>query len=501
MTAAAPNMTAGAAAISAHPEFTRLKAKVINMTGLQYYADRNLLLAEHVANRQKALGCPAAEYFRRTLNADDADEFAALIDDITIGETYFFRYPEQFEALRHVLLPDCVLRRQTDKRLRIWSAGCASGAESFSLSILLREHAYALQGWDVSVLGTDINRRALDQARSGVFTNWDLRTVADDIRNRCFVPDGKEWRIRQRYHEGLQFEYLNLATDLENFARTKSEKFDIILCRNVMIYFEPDLMRRVIHCLRECLTDGGWLLVGHAEPYFEIANFLTPIAVAGVTAYRKEGEATAWRDGGIDPRHAVTDFSDIAAVITDGTVPLPPLMAEPPERGAEIYAVASWSSERADDYSDRQLNIAAPASLAPESGHYLEKIRGYVETADWDRALQAAQQSTEQNPMDCRVHYLKALISEHIGAEHAAEVALGRAIYLDRRFALAHYHLGRCQAHRGARDAAIRSFNNSLRALGVHDDATPLLMGDGLSVAELRAIVQCQLELLERLDR
>jgi len=500
VTATAPSLPT----VAIYPEFDRLKKKIVETTGLQYYADKDAALAERVVHRQRLLECTVADYFTRVLSPDDPNEFAALIDDIMIGETYFFRYPEQFEALRDVLLPDCISRRQRDRRLRFWSAGCASGTEPYSLSILLRDFGYRLQGWQVSVLSTDINRRALEQARRGVFTNWDLRAVADDLKHRCFLPAGKDWLIRPQYQQGMEFAYQNLATDLESFARANPSTFDIIFCRNVMIYFEPDLMRRVIFGLRECLAAGGWLLVGHAEPYFEIANFLSPVAVAGITAYRKDGDAgspAVWRDDWLARQGTTTGTAERPDTIPEPALPTLASIVEVAEAGFPM-STRPWSNSEPADMpagptSERPARAekAEPASMVSAD---LDEIRRHVDSGAWALALKASNQAVERHPLEAGAYYLHALISEHVGAENAAEKALGRAIYLDRNFALAHYHLGRCQAHRGARAAAARSFANALRAIESSDDAASLPMGDGLSVAELRTIVRLQLELLER---
>ncbi|MBX6324217.1 MAG: protein-glutamate O-methyltransferase CheR, partial [Rhodospirillaceae bacterium] len=288
MTPAASGAAVGASAITALPDFPRLKARVIGASGLEYYADKDAALAERAEHRRAALGCSASEYVRRLLDPRDDRELAALIDEITVGETYFFRYPSQFDALRQAVIPACVARRAGERRLRLWSAGCASGAEPYSLAILLRlDLAGLLAGWEVSILATDINRRALDQARVGVFSKWELRTVGAELRRRCFVPAGTQWRIRPEFRAGLRFERQNLAAEIEAFALRHAGDFDVILCRNVMIYFGAEVMRRVIRGLAECLAPGGWLLVGHAEPFFEIANILAPVAVAGATLYRK----------------------------------------------------------------------------------------------------------------------------------------------------------------------------------------------------------------------
>ena len=123
----------------------------------------------------------------------------ALIEEVTIGETYFFRHREHFDALRDLVLPDLIARNAGQRRLRIWCAGCADGAEPYSLSILLRrELAHLLFGWEVSILGTDINRQCLAIAREGRFEEWSLRSTSEDVKQACFAEKGKTLDHRAR---------------------------------------------------------------------------------------------------------------------------------------------------------------------------------------------------------------------------------------------------------------------------------------------------------------
>jgi chemotaxis protein methyltransferase CheR len=488
-TAAADKMRG--AEVLAHPEFHRLKQRVIAASGLQYYADNEETLAERVEQRRLALGCGWTEYFRRVLDADDREELAALVDDITVGETYFFRYPEQFEALRRVIVPERIARRNADRTLRIWSAGCASGAEPYSVAVLLRRDLAGLMaGWRYAILGTDINRKALAGARVGLFSDWELRTATDEMKRQCFVPVDNAWSLRPEYRDGVHFEHQNLVTDIDAFAAAHREGFDIILCRNVMIYFGPDLMRHLLRRFVDCLAPGGWLIVGHAEPYFEIANFLAPTKVAGTTVYRKlDGaahEAGRWsiEQGPIDlgPGEPVT--MDLEAGEPDLLPPLPP--AAPLEDTRPVRPLAA------------RPPAAAPRADAVAGPTAHEMIRRHAATGAWSAAVEACEQALQCNPLDATLHYAKALIFEHTGMLAQTEQALGRAIYLDRAFALAHYHLGRCRASRGDKRAAAQSFANAVRVLVGRDDAATLTMGDGLTVAELRELIAIQSDLLER---
>lgn len=500
MTAAVADKTSGAASLLAHPEFRRLKQRIIETTGLQYYADKDQTLAERAEQRRLALGCGRADYFNRALDPGDAQELAALIDEITVGETYFFRYPEQFEALRRVVLPDCVARRQGERRLRLWSAGCASGAEPYSLAILLkRDLAGWIAGWQVSILGTDINRKALAQARAGLFSNWELRTASEDLKRQCFAPADKNWLIGPEYRRGVQFEYQNLVADIDAFANDHAGTFDIIFCRNVMIYFGPELMRHLLRRFGECLAPGGWLFVGHAEPYFEIANFFSPTAVAGATVYRKLDAAPIL--AGREPWPAAREWTEGVPGADLAMPPLPPdsipLLGLDGAPFGTAGGPASIEALAPMDATAAPQPVAAPAAPAAAAGSDLETIRRHADAGEWNPAIEACERALRQHPLDPALYYAHALISEHIGVPAAAEEALGRAIYLDRNFALAHYHLGRCQAARGDNKAATRAFANVLKILGARDDKEALAMGDGLTVAELRELTRLHVELLE----
>jgi chemotaxis protein methyltransferase CheR len=197
-------------------EFARIKEHLISATGMEYYAHRDEELCGRIAERMAQRNLPdMAAYFKLLQQGrDGADELDRLIEQTTVGETYFFRHRELFDALRETVLPEIIERRRDERRLRIWSAGCSVGAEPYSVSILLKhELVDRNQGWDVTILGTDINNEFLAEAAQAEFDEWVLRDVPPPLRQTCFDPCGKRWRLKEAYKEGVSFQRHNLVQD------------------------------------------------------------------------------------------------------------------------------------------------------------------------------------------------------------------------------------------------------------------------------------------------
>ena len=224
------------------PSYAALKQLVLEQTGLQYFAEKDEDLAARLARRMTARNVRNCAEYLRLLNTDRlrGGEWDALISQVTIGETYFFWQSEHFDLLRSTILPDVIARNQDVRRLRIWSAGCATGAEPYSLALLLRlDFAEQLKGWDISILATDLNVEFLEQARTGKFREWALRQLPDSFRRCCFRAEGLFWELLPEYRSNVHFEYHNLA-DTAPYPGSMGEPLDIIVCRNVMIYFSGD---------------------------------------------------------------------------------------------------------------------------------------------------------------------------------------------------------------------------------------------------------------------
>lgn len=489
------NTTPGMPSVLKDPAFPELKESLIGSTGLVYYADKDSELAVHVARRLARTGrrdCHAYLHLLREKDAGDT-ELDTLIEDLTIGETYFFRHQEMFDALRDRVLPDVIQRNRDSRHLRIWSAGCATGAEPYSVSILLRrEFAARIDGWDVSVVGTDINRGFLAQAREGRYAEWAFRATSPAMKSECFEPADRSWIIKPKYREGVSFQYHNLVQHPVPSLLHHLFAFDVILCRNVTIYFHLDMIRRLLTRFHHCLVDGGWLLVGHAEPNQELFAAYRTVYESGAVLYQKgERTAAAWSDD------RWPTMSDTAAVETPTERPIvAPWLARPLTDGWLVCPPLPPSSSQAGPATLAAAPaIAGLGGAAPPSE--LEAIRACANRGDLAETARLCEQQLTTDRLNPVIHFYLALVLDQSGQHEEAERSLRRAIYLDRSFTLAHYYLGLLLQKKGNISAAIRSFRNVLELLSRTAADHVFTDGDGIAATELRKLTDMHLTILE----
>jgi chemotaxis protein methyltransferase CheR len=222
----------------------------------------------------------------------------AIVARLTIGETYFFRNMPQFDALRQHIIPELLRRREATRGLRIWSAGCATGEEPYSVAITVGDMLPADHFWHVSILATDINAQFLTRAREALYGEWSFRETPDELRSRFWAREQGRWRLRPQIRRMVSFARLNLAEPCYPSVANGTCALDLLLCRNVTIYFDDLTTRQVVERFYNALAPGGWLIVGHTEPQasvyqrFEVHNF--PHTVV----YRKPLDAPLFRAKG-----------------------------------------------------------------------------------------------------------------------------------------------------------------------------------------------------------
>ena len=273
------------------PGLQPAQGPLIESTGLAFYADRDEPLTELVAERLAVLGLRNCSSYAEFLCCGEKGnaEMDVLIAQLTIGETYFFRDEEQFAAIRDIILPDILARNRRSKRLLIWSAGCATGAEPYSLAILLsRELANQIAGWKITIHATDLNRTFLDRAEEGKFRAVAMRSTPDQVKRDCFSKEGLTWIIHPRYKKWISFHHMNLLESDFSTAFPADADFDLILCRNVMIYFSREVNRRLIGQFHQSLGEGGWLVVGASECSLDNLKLFRTVPTAGATLFQKK---------------------------------------------------------------------------------------------------------------------------------------------------------------------------------------------------------------------
>lgn len=254
--------------------FKLLRDLIRDYCGIFFDDSTRYLLERRLTRRLDSLQfSDYRDYYRYLLYSPQRDDELALIMDIlTVNETYFFRESSLFKALAEEILPELRKMNNERKKICIWSAGCSTGEEPYTIAMLVLEDSH-FRGWDVEILGSDISQRVLQVARKGIYTKNSFRTTDPYYINKYFIKEGdNQWRIKDSVKELVNFSYLNLLDPLKTGM---VNRMDVIFCRNVLIYFDIESRKKVINMLYNKLRDSGYLLLGHAESLISISTAFT----------------------------------------------------------------------------------------------------------------------------------------------------------------------------------------------------------------------------------
>ena len=245
-------------------QFHQISRQVKELCGINLHVGKKELVKARLGKRLRVLGlCSYGEYIAHLQSDSTGDELTAMLDVISTNQTNFFREPDHFEYLANRILASKADNGKP-RRLRIWSAGCSSGEEPYSIAITVREALPNVQLWDVRILATDLSTRMLKQARRGAYTREHLETVPPLLRSKHFTTIKTDTERLHRVSAALRgmvhFSRLNLMD-----AWPMRGPFDVIFCRNVMIYFEKSMQARLVGQFRDLLAPGGTLFIGHSE--------------------------------------------------------------------------------------------------------------------------------------------------------------------------------------------------------------------------------------------
>jgi chemotaxis protein methyltransferase CheR len=422
-------------------------ALVAERSGLVFAANRRVEAAAGIAQAMQRAGAPDLAAFFRKVRSDH-NALDELVDALTVGETHFMRDPAQMDLIRREVCPALVRRRAVGLPARVWSAGCATGEEVYSLAILFEEEGL---GEGAFFLGTDLSTNALVKARAGSYAAWSMRGVSERFREGYFRPVGKRRVLVDRIRDRVRFSRLNLV-GTEDYAAVGAQRMDLILCRNVLIYLDRASVARVAARLLSCLAEEGVLLTGGADPLLaEHAPFEVEVTDSGLV-YRRSRPP---------PRRAV--------------LPKP----APPEPAVRPV-----------------LESPEPGTPDPSREAFLR----VTEQANARGALHAeriAQASLRRHPLDAPLHYLRATLLLAMDHDEEAEREALRALYLDRSLAVAHFLLGTILRKRGARQEALRAFRNARNLCAARPSNEELAASVGESTGSLHSAASAEMELLE----
>ncbi len=272
------------------PIYRQIRDLVYKVSGIYKSEEKLYLLAAGCERRMKQLAAKSPREYWDHLTAHPSrdGELRQLLNEITIGETCLFRSPPQLDALRKVILPEIVAEKtkQITKKLRIWSAGCSTGEESYTLAMnMLEENAGLLKGWTVEILATDLNDRSVETAKAGVYGDYALRGTPDYFKRKYFsVVDEKKLEVRPEVKKLVAFSRLNLQDDSRMLFM---KGLDLIFCCNVLIYFDGPSKSKVIDHFFSNLNFGGYFFLGTSESLLNLNDKFHLVHFPGAIAYWK----------------------------------------------------------------------------------------------------------------------------------------------------------------------------------------------------------------------
>ncbi len=271
-------------------EFTQLRDFIYDKSGIYIADNRKYLLENRLANRIKLLNLKSFGEYYYYLQYDPRkqQELNKLFEAVTTNETSFYRNPPQLKIFQDKVLPEVLdaIRAKGPKSLRIWSAGCSTGEEPYTLAIILHEVLKGEIGqWSIRITANDLSEAVLLSARRGIYTEYALRTTPKEIVSKYFTLEDGKYKIVPEVKQLISFGQINLS---DKAQCKRVERSHIVFCRNVIIYFDDEVKKRVIGSFYDNLLPGGYLFIGHSESLHNITRAFKPIHHPGAIIYRKE---------------------------------------------------------------------------------------------------------------------------------------------------------------------------------------------------------------------
>jgi chemotaxis protein methyltransferase CheR len=457
--------------------------------------DRAAALSELLRRRTDSHHLEA--YLAQLEAPEGSGEVRRLAQEVTVGETYFFRNVAQFQAFEEVALPACVQARPAQQNVRILSAGCASGEEPYSLAMALQKRGLDLEGRTVTLKGLDVNSLVIGKAIEGRYSSWSLRETPADLRDRYFRYDGRDYQLESAVRGMVSFEERNLVDDDPLFWREGA--FDVIFCRNVLMYFTPEAVSAVVARMARSLSPGGFLFLGYAESLRGLSQDFHLRHTHETFYYqrRDDRETTiatgsrprpAWHDHGDSSwMEAIQRASERVERLARGPSSVAPLGESVPQAIVDSTPVG-WDMRptvellRRERFADAMALLRAlpDGSRSDPDAQILEAVL-LANSGAVSEAEAMCTQILAGNDLHAGARYVLALCREHVGDRAAALEHNRVASYIDARFAMPHLHLGLLARREGDTDRARQELGRAAALLELEDASRILLFGGGFS--------------------
>jgi len=496
-------------------QLSRLSEFVAARMGLRFPKERRRDLERGINAAARELGMPdgnsCIEWLLSSLPTRSQIEI--LAGHLTVGETYFFRDKALFKVLEQPILSKLIQsRHRNGNHLRIWSAGCSTGEEPYSIAILLSKMIPDLRDWNITILATDINSFALQKAADGVYGHWSFRDIQPEIQKGFFNQreDGR-FELLPRIRKMVTFSYLNLVEDTYPSLFNNTNAMDIIFCRNVLMYFVPELASKVAPNFHRSLVDGGFLIASPTESSIPIFSQFTMVRTSSTILYKKDGQQRT-SDFSCRPlEKPKISFKPAAGFVQNrGAAPMPgPFDAQinsrpqTPDTPLEMRISKPGIQTRQDLH--QEATALYEGGCYPEAVEKTEKLLSQNPThseglallariyANWgklDKALEWCEKAITAEKLHAGYHYLMSNILQELGRKEDAVVSLNRTLYLDPKFILAYVALGNISRKSGKIKESVKHFENALSLLNLKRPEDILPESEGINAQRLTEMIK-----------
>ena len=479
-------------------ELSRVREVLAASMGLYFPMDRMDMLSHNLTLAAGEFGFQHINEFIQWLISTNLkkDQIEILASYLTISETFFWREPQVFSALTDFILPDLIASKKNgDRNIRIWSAGCSSGEEAYSLAIALHKAIPDIKDWNILILATDINPKVLNKAVSGIYSRWSFRNCPPWLKTDYFHTIGSDnFEIIPEIKNMVTFANLNLTEDVFPLQFNNTYAMDIIFCRNVLMYFTDEWISKISQNIFHSLTKNGWFVVSSCELSSQVFPHFNSVNFPGAIFYRKS-------------KKGILSSIKVPSIDFIGQVDFPKL-ADRPVSAETVLHNTNLASDTLFNFS--KLTIATEQENAttyiPESevtsetepvNITISKIRVLANQGHLPEALSLCNDEIAVDKLSIGLYFLRASILQELDNPIEAIASLKQAIYLDPNFIMGHFALGNLFIKQGKPKNSKRHFNNVLDLLSTLNNEDILSETDGLSVKHLREIILANMQKLK----
>ncbi|MFH0789286.1 MAG: CheR family methyltransferase [Pseudomonadota bacterium] len=487
-------------------QYELFRALIQERTGMSFLERRRDTLVKGLMDSTVKAGCENLERYYQFLKKakTDSEVWDDLIRSFVVGETYFFRDKAQFEALRNHILPELIERNRDSRRLRIWSAGCASGEEPYSLAMLLDQLIPDIAQWNILILGTDINKQSLPLARKGCYRNGSFREMNPVILERYFTPRDRFFELKPQIREMATFAYLNLAEDSYPSLATNTNAMDLILCRNVAIYLKADVLQKMAERFNQCLKPEGWFIVSAAESGSQICEGFESCNFPGAILYKNAIDRAVHADALSPAPLVLPSIQPKPTYGIPGKIPFWPVPSSQPSLPSAKTPIPSPKpAEAVDPFQDgmtlmgqgryQKAIYCFQSKIAKDPGSisaYYQIARAKANLGQLEEGMIWCRKTIDRDPLMTEAQYTLALIHQEEGQPAKAIDQLKKTLYLDPNYILAHFSLANLYQQEGRPKDASRHRSLAIRLAGKRLPDEVLLGSEGLTVSRLMTMMQ-----------